>query len=198
MLEDDGGDSLGLALGVVGELDDLDGADGGDHQFLQGKGSVSYDSRAATEIMYLTHPDGILLDIERQVADNNLQRLTRRLLLLSHLVVDHGHSRSPRVGYCTSIPRSSSSLLLLSTTSRGRSRTVGSGSPGGGSSSGTSSSSSSTFGSSGDDLCKQVTGGRRLIRTSVVIDDVAWTSRGELERVEESIAKRGKGPPDRV
>ena len=56
LLEDDGGDSFGLALGVVRELDDLDGADGGDHQFLQGKGSVSYDGRAATESTYLNSP----------------------------------------------------------------------------------------------------------------------------------------------
>lgn len=85
--EDNSGDPLRLALVVVSEFDDLDLTDGGSHQFLKHvKNHVSVSSKYAKRAVQhrWTHPDALFLDVQRQVADDDLQSLARRLLLLLH------------------------------------------------------------------------------------------------------------------
>jgi hypothetical protein len=147
--EDDSGDPLGLALVVVSELDDLDLTDGGGHQFLKARRNhVSVSSKYASRAVQhrWTHPDALLLDVQRQVADDNLQSLARRLLLLLHQRVHAqllllGSTGGDRTGV---LGPSARGLTLLLRSRRG-----------GGTGSGSASaraSASGTFGSGGDDL----------------------------------------------
>jgi hypothetical protein len=155
--EDNGSDPLGLALVVVSEFDDLDLTDGGGHQFLKARReSRQYAIRASNQMQDLktgTHPDALLLDVQRQVADDDLQSLARRLLLLLHqrvhaqllLLRSTGGDRTGVLG-----PSARGLSLLLRT---GRSGGTGSGSASAGASA------SGTFGSGGDDLRERRRGG---------------------------------------
>lgn len=93
------------------------------------------------------HPDRLLLDIQRQVTDDDLDSLARRLFLLYERV--HLRSGSPTTRDGAGVLGSGSGLLVLLRTggSRGRSGTGGA--------SAATTTSTGTLGSAADDLMRK-------------------------------------------